>query len=106
MSPLSSDKQWASKEAALPFSGMELAAISLLLDRDWFKRLWIWQEVKLVFEVIFLCGTNNLSWTVIRDPVFSIYVKTRAQYYEIEWSDWRLLHSLCKGPKVLTSKFG
>jgi hypothetical protein len=34
--------------------------------------------------------------------VFSIYVKTRAQYYDIEWSHRRLLHSLCKGPKGLS----
>jgi hypothetical protein len=102
MSPVSSDTHWANKEAALPFSGIELAAISRLLDRDWFKRLWIWQEVNLAHEVIVLCGTDALSWTVIRDAVFSIYVKTRAQYYNIEWSHRRLLHSLCKGPKGLS----
>jgi hypothetical protein len=102
MSPTSTDTHWASKEAPLPFSGMELAAISRLLDRDWFKRLWIWQEVNLAPEVIVLCGTKILSWMVIRDAAFSIYVKSWAQYYNIGWSHRRLLHSLCKGHRGLS----
>jgi hypothetical protein len=102
MSPVSTDTHWANKEEPLPFCGMELAAISRLLDRDWFKRLWIWQEVNLAAEVIVLCGTNTLSWMVIQDAVFSIYVKSWAQYHNIKWSHRRLLHSLCKGPKGLS----
>jgi hypothetical protein len=102
MSPVSTDTHWAKKEAPLPFSGVELAAISRLLDRDWFKRLWIWQEVNLASEVIVLCGTHILSWMVIRDAAFSIYVKSWAQYYNIGWPHRRLLHSLCKGHKGLS----
>jgi Heterokaryon incompatibility protein (HET) len=102
VSPVSTDTHWANKELPLPFSGMELVAISRLLDRDWFMRLWIWQEVNLASEVIVLCGTDVLSWTAIRDTVFSIYVKSWAQHYDIKWSDRRLLHSLCKGPQGLS----
>lgn len=83
MSPVSLDTHWANKEAPLLFSGMELPAINRLLDRDWFKRLWIWQEVKLALEAIVMCGTDILSWLAIQDAVFSIYVKSWAQYHNI-----------------------
>ena len=102
MYPISDDTHWADKEVPLPFSGIELVAISRLLDRDWFKRLWIWQEVNLATEVIVLCGTYILSWMVIQNAVFSICKKTWAQYYNINWSHRRLLYNLCQGPKGLS----
>lgn len=100
--PVSTEIQWASDEAPLPFSHEELIAISHLLNREWFKRLWIWQEVSLASKVIVLCGTRTLSWLAIQNAVFTIHVKSLAQHSNISWSHRQLLRNLCKGPKGLS----
>ncbi|KAF8864312.1 hypothetical protein BDZ45DRAFT_34306 [Acephala macrosclerotiorum] len=75
MSALSTETHWADPEEFLPFDKEELTAVSSLLNRDWFKRLWIWQEVSLAQDVVVLCGIRSLHWTRIRDAVFNIYWK-------------------------------
>lgn len=96
------DEHWTDYAAPLPFDMSQLLAISRLLNRDWFKRLWIWQEVSLASNAIVLCGTKTLSWAAIRDAVFCVYAKSLVQHFNISWSHRQLLRNLCKGPRGLS----
>jgi hypothetical protein len=59
MSPVSTDTSWADKNEDLPCNNVESIAICNLLRRDWFTRLWIWQEVNLAKCRGFVRFTRN-----------------------------------------------
>lgn len=42
-----------------------------LVERDWFERLWIWQEISLANEnAIVMCGYQTLRWQHFRGALF------------------------------------
>jgi Heterokaryon incompatibility protein (HET) len=52
MSSLFAETHWADENIMLPFNEDQLIAVCKLLNREWFRRLWIWQEVRLAKSVI------------------------------------------------------
>ena len=76
--PLSdgSTDRWS--EESLPFveDRRTLAAIGSLLDRSWFKRLWIWQEVRLAnLRGLMICGRECMLWDIFRNALFCLHSK-------------------------------
>ena len=68
--------QWM--EEPLPFAEdrKTLAAIRSFLDRSWFKRLWIWQEVQLANAgALIICGGECMLWHIFRNAITCLYNK-------------------------------
>ena len=69
-------EQWI--EEALPFAddSRTLAAIQSLLNRSWFKRLWIWQEVRLANAgALIMCGGECMLWHTFRSAIVYLHNK-------------------------------
>ena len=70
--PLSGASYPVWQSTPYPFSGhgAVLRSIELLLDRLWFKRLWIWQEVRLAKSgTQILCGDRTMLWKTFRNAM-------------------------------------
>ena len=77
---MSAAAHWADPNAALPFSEKEYLSIDNLLDRPWFYRLWIWQEVQLASrERLVVVGTRTFSWDLLRTAVICLQAKLLVQ---------------------------
>jgi hypothetical protein len=50
-------------------------AISLLLHRSWFNRLWIWQEAVLAKRLYFGCGTKWITFERLNDFIRLLQIK-------------------------------
>ncbi|KAL8987174.1 MAG: hypothetical protein Q9177_003592 [Variospora cf. flavescens] len=78
--PASEDTEfsWLDLDRPLPFDHETHRSVVLLLDRPWFGRLWIWQEVSLAADrAEILCGTKSLTWDVFRTAVFVMLVRVK-----------------------------
>ena len=42
-------------------------AVRCLYDREWFRRLWTFQEIKLAKDAVVLCGGRSMTWSVFLD---------------------------------------
>ncbi|KAL8942667.1 MAG: hypothetical protein Q9216_001521 [Gyalolechia sp. 2 TL-2023] len=65
---------WLDLDTHAPFSDQIYFALVSLLNRPWFGRLWIWQEVFLAggrAEV--LCGATTLTWEAFRKAILCFY---------------------------------
>lgn len=76
--PLSGDHydQWL--KTPLPFveDRRTSASIKRLLNRSYFKRLWIWQEIRLARTgAQMMCGGRNLLWDTFRNAMMCIQCK-------------------------------
>ena len=70
--PLSGDSYRIWQATPLPFGkqGSVSRSIENLLDRPWFKRLWIWQEVRLAkISAQILCGDKIMAWETFRNAM-------------------------------------
>ena len=60
-------------EKKAPFDQETWTSIGWLLDRSWFSRLWIWQEVYLARKgAVIICGDATVSWEDFRKAIFSL----------------------------------
>jgi hypothetical protein len=67
---------WINHEVPLPYSRATWDAIAGLLDRDWFKRVWIWQEILLVnSSARLICGTDEILWKKLQGALWTINFK-------------------------------
>lgn len=82
-----------------PSSSPTWRAISKILARPWFTRLWVMQEVALARRVVILCGTGTILWEILnrflkasaRHTLFvNIFLPTA---YD-GWSAFMVLHSI------------
>ena len=53
-----------------PFDDETWESVGDLLDRPWFKRLWIRQEVRLAGEAYLFCGNEAMLWESLRNAIF------------------------------------
>jgi hypothetical protein len=53
----------------------ERAALLALIQRPWFERVWIRQEIFLSSRAIVKCGKREISWTIMKNAVFLLYEK-------------------------------
>lgn len=64
---------WAEIQRPLPFTCQQFEAISHLLGREWFERLWIRQEIGLAGpRGTIQCGHRSISWRLFCRAVFVI----------------------------------
>ncbi|KAL8905664.1 MAG: hypothetical protein Q9207_002478 [Kuettlingeria erythrocarpa] len=64
------DDTLANNKKHLPWDQMEWASIRRLLQRPWFERLWIWQEVMLAHHVVVVCGFNCGPQSLGENPLW------------------------------------
>ncbi|KAJ4387808.1 hypothetical protein N0V93_008410 [Gnomoniopsis smithogilvyi] len=74
-SPEAEEPDWYLDDYALPYDDQVWAAISSLLYRPWFGRVWVVQEIDLARSAILQCGLNELSWSAFRSSVILLYNK-------------------------------
>ncbi|KAI6082162.1 heterokaryon incompatibility protein-domain-containing protein [Hypoxylon rubiginosum] len=70
-----SDERLTKPEIEFPFSQREWQAIEKLIDRPWFKRLWVRQEIALACEATIICGNAEISWTLLRNAAICLVQK-------------------------------
>lgn len=76
--PLSDESfdQWIEEPLSFGKDRRIVAAIESLLDRSWFKRLWIWQEVQLAEAgAVIICGGECMLWHTFRNAILSLHYK-------------------------------
>ena len=57
------------------FQDQEALAVSRLLHRQWFERLWIRQEIGLATQAIICCGRHSMPWHLFKNAFFLIYME-------------------------------
>ena len=68
------ESDWVDLTKSPPFETETWFSIAWLLDRSWFSRLWVWQEINLARKgAIIICGNATVSWEDFRKATFAIY---------------------------------
>jgi len=76
-------------------------AVSRLLQRHWFERLWIRQEIGLATQATVRCGRLSMPWHLFQDAIAFIYLNcgvlmvTLGDQYASFASRIVLLHGVC-----------
>ena len=65
----------ADPDEDLPIDEQQLTSIKRLLERPWFERLWVWQEVRLARSAMVVCGPTFLQWDRFRSAYFCLGLK-------------------------------
>ena len=67
------ESDWVDVTKRAPFDLETWISIAWLLDRSWFSRLWVWQEVKLARKgAVIICGDATVSWEDFRKATLSL----------------------------------
>jgi hypothetical protein len=75
-SPGTVEPDWYRPDYKLPFSREIISAIEKLLRRDWFRRMWVLQEIILASsQSIIHCGHSQIPWIVFSNAVCSLESK-------------------------------
>ena len=78
MKPASKEAEphWSDIRKELPFGDGKLLAINEILERPWFERLWVQQEIRLANpNAVFLCGLDMIVWKSLRRAIFCLRIK-------------------------------
>ncbi|KAF2162754.1 hypothetical protein M409DRAFT_69007 [Zasmidium cellare ATCC 36951] len=77
-SPDASEPDWFRSLCALFYDVETWQAIEELVHRDYFERLWIWQEASLAnSRAIVLCGQDEIPWQILRKAVVCLRTKNQ-----------------------------
>ncbi|KAJ8069679.1 hypothetical protein OCU04_000107 [Sclerotinia nivalis] len=80
-SPSAEQKFWFSEKVDLPYTAATWKAIHDLLNRTYFRRLWIIQEVSLANgHAIMQCGDKSAPLVLFRKAVACLYSKSNLPY--------------------------
>ena len=67
VSPDAADKEVWNPQVPLPFNQEEHAAVTALLQRPWFERLWTVPEIQLANDqAVAQCGSRQFQWSLFR----------------------------------------
>ncbi|CAO1603224.1 hypothetical protein XANCAGTX0491_006816 [Xanthoria calcicola] len=67
------ESEWVDSTKVAPFDQETWSSIGWLLDRSWFSRLWVWQEVHLARKgAVIICGDATVSWEDFRKAIYSL----------------------------------
>lgn len=67
---------WRDRRQERKLSSDMLTAVTCLLQRAWFRRHWVWQEILLAPETsIISCGTFSVPWKSFRTVIFLLHFK-------------------------------
>ncbi|KAI8623268.1 heterokaryon incompatibility protein-domain-containing protein [Xylariaceae sp. FL1651] len=74
--PDSEEPYWCEASCKLPYSKETWEAISTLLARSWFERVWVIQEIQLAnHHALIQCGTHEISWSNFRKAMVTLWNK-------------------------------
>ena len=77
------DTIWLDLNHHAPFSEDIYRAINCFLDRPWFGRLWIWQEVLLAANRAYIvCGDETMAWMAFRKSILCLQRRRAPGYIE------------------------
>jgi hypothetical protein len=72
------ERLWADIKEPLPLKNPDYRLIHDLLNRSWFERLWVQQEIGLANEkAIIICGLDSIDWRQFSDAIYCLYVRSR-----------------------------
>jgi Heterokaryon incompatibility protein (HET) len=80
----SPEPHWADPSEILPYDERELSALAALLDRSWFERLWVRQEIWLAKSAILMCGQDVILWQAFRKAIFGLETKKIRNSYHLD----------------------
>lgn len=67
---------WADLTSYLPYATSEVLAIAGIINRPWFGRLWVVQEIRVANPTaIVLCGRKEVSWNLIEAAIYVLFRK-------------------------------
>jgi hypothetical protein len=70
------ETHWSDTSVLLPFKSEDGVPMRSLLNRSWFERLWIRQEICLANPgAILVCGFDTIPWSTFRKAVFCLHYK-------------------------------
>ncbi|KAK4902072.1 hypothetical protein LTR27_000974 [Elasticomyces elasticus] len=74
----SDEPDWVSEDADLPTHGQYVdnpmrRCLEAFLQRRWFNRIWVVQEVVLAKEIILVCGESETSWEAFQSAIRAWY---------------------------------
>lgn len=73
--PGSEEPYWCESSCHVPYSEETWTAIGKLLERSWFSRIWIIQEIQLAAHgAVVQCGREKMSWSHFRSAVTCLWV--------------------------------
>ncbi|CAF9926748.1 hypothetical protein IMSHALPRED_007032 [Imshaugia aleurites] len=109
MSPASSDSDptWRDTRSLLPFSSDEVQSVESLLNRPWFSRLWVWQEILLSGNnAIVVCGSCTILWQSLRQTIVCLNSKRFSPSIDTSQLQARLIYILNMSSFDIYASFG
>ncbi|KAI1380165.1 HET-domain-containing protein [Hypoxylon crocopeplum] len=86
-SPDCDEPDWIDHQVALPYRADVWNAIGELASRDWFRRLWIVQEIHLgSARSILQCGRDEIPWPLLCRAIMCIYTKVEVLSNDLLWN--------------------
>jgi hypothetical protein len=91
---------WADRNAFMPYKNRELNPVHRLLERAWFERLWVQQEIGLATNAVLMCGVESIPWSRFQNAVFYLRAKVRSNSNVVDdflkfWDRLRMAWILC-----------
>jgi hypothetical protein len=75
-SPTATEKDWFRSICTLEFPDPTWRAIDALFQREWWERLWVWQESQLAnSRTVVLAGRDNMLWQDLRKAIICLRTK-------------------------------
>ncbi|PLB34246.1 HET-domain-containing protein [Aspergillus candidus] len=82
--PEAEHPDWWLPSFDIPFDDDTWKAISSLLDRAWFQRLWVFQEIQLASpRAVLQCGQDEGSWADLRASILCLKEKNQTFLPEV-----------------------
>ncbi|KAF2246312.1 hypothetical protein BU26DRAFT_65795 [Trematosphaeria pertusa] len=79
-SPTAKGASW-DREVPISLSEQDLTAIRHILERPWWDRLWIWQEIHLGSpRSVAQCGSSSISWYSLRRALQNLHLRGEAEF--------------------------
>ncbi|KAL8870671.1 MAG: hypothetical protein Q9174_003335 [Haloplaca sp. 1 TL-2023] len=88
----------------LPFGEEQWRSILAFLQRPWFHRLWIWQEVLLAKTATIYCGYDTCKWNDFRKAILALQSKEPPKNMSKDWQTpyddvlHHIYHLTCRRP--------
>lgn len=98
--PSETAAHWVDIHCPLPFDDLQSRSICNLLNRSWFQRLWILQQVILARDVMVACGSHLIPWEAIRVTIFCCSQKLQIPERGVAKPPYQLLLGLCMTEKM------
>ncbi|VUC35364.1 unnamed protein product [Clonostachys rosea] len=74
--PGATEIDWCYNATLLPYDKKTWRAINSLLQRSWFSRVWIVQEIQLAKDAVLRCGHDEMAWVEFRRAILALWGKS------------------------------